>query len=235
MKDVLDDNNSQDQIQNVCISWAAFHASRTAAVANIPPDISCLLPLFQKEAKSVAKILHAMNTVKSSVEFLNPGQTPVITCDQPLYAIQWQWPKTNGEKNFVGGLHIEMTAWRTLEDLLDGSDLMSAITQANVASSGTVDSFLKASHVSRTRHAHQVTACSLHILMCRVYDEYVEGLAVNDTKLEFHQWGDYKSSSCPHFKYWSLVLRIQLTILLFVRSLREGKFRQQRSYQKFAS
>ena len=86
VKDVLD-NNSQHQIQNVCISWAAFHASRTAAVTNIPPDISCLLPLFQEEAKSVAMILHAMNTVKSSVEFLNPGQTPVITCDQPLYAI----------------------------------------------------------------------------------------------------------------------------------------------------
>ena len=72
VKDVLDDN-SQDQIQNVCTSWAAFHASRTAAVANIPPDISCLLPLFQEEAKFVAMILHAMNTVKSSVEFLNPG------------------------------------------------------------------------------------------------------------------------------------------------------------------
>ena len=78
VKDVLD-NNGQDQIQNICISWAAFHASRTltAAVTNIPPDIFCLLPLFQEEAKSVAMVLHAMNTVKSSVEFLNPGQTPV--------------------------------------------------------------------------------------------------------------------------------------------------------------
>ena len=110
VKDVLD-NNSQNQIQNVCISWAAFHASRTAAVTNIPPDISCLLPLFQEEAKSIAMILHAMNTVKSSVEFLNPGQTPVITCNQPLYEIakkiQWQWPETQGEKNFV------CCTWRT--------------------------------------------------------------------------------------------------------------------------
>jgi len=109
-----------------------------------------------------------------------------------------------------------MTAWRTLGDLLDGRGWTSAITQANVASSGTADSFLKASHISRTRHAHQVTACSLHIFMCRAYDEYVEGLAENDTKLEFHQWRDNKSSSCPHFKYWSLVLKIQLTILLLV-------------------
>ena len=50
-------------------------------------------------------ILHSMNAVKRSVEFLNPGQTPVIACDQPLYAIakknQWQWPETLGEKKFV--------------------------------------------------------------------------------------------------------------------------------------
>ena len=229
MKDVLD-NNGQDQIQQSFISWAAFHAIRTAAVTNVPPDISCLLPLFQEEAKSVAMILHAKNTVKSSVEFLNPGQTPVITCDQPLYAIakkiQWQLPETQGEKNFVvvlGGLHIEMTAWRTLGDFLDRSGWTSTITQANVASSGTADSFLKASHVSRTRHAHQVTACSLHILMSRAYDEYVEGLSESDTTLEFHQWQDYKSSSCPQFKYWSMVLKIELTILLFVRSQWEGQ------------
>ena len=146
MKDVLD-NNGQDQIQNICRSWAEFHASRTATVKSIPPDISCLLPLFQEEAKSAATILHAMNTVASSVEFLNPGQTPVIMCNQPLYAItkkiQWQWPETKGERNFVvvlGGLHIEMTAWRTLGDLLDRSSWRSAITQAKVTSSGTTDS-----------------------------------------------------------------------------------------------
>ena len=69
-----------------------------------------------------------------------------------------------------------------------GSSWTGAITQANVASSGTADLFLKAFHVSRTRHAHQFTACSLHILMCRAYDEYVVGLTENDTKLEFHQW-----------------------------------------------
>lgn len=153
VKDVLN-NNGQDQIQQSFISWAVFHASQTPAFTNIPPDISCLLLLFQEEATSVAMILHAMSTVKSSLEFLNPGQTPVITCDQPLYVIakkiQWQLPETQGEKNLVvvlGGLHIEMTAWRTLEDFLDGSGWRSAITQANVTSSGTADSFLKASHV----------------------------------------------------------------------------------------
>ena len=230
VKNVLE-HNSQNEIQESNLSWAAFHASRTVGVTDIPPDISCLLPLFQEEAKSVAMILHSMNIVKRSVEFLNPGQIPVIACDQPLYAIakkiQWQWPETHGEKKYVvvlGGLHIEIAAWRALGDFLEGSGWTSVITHANVASSGTADSFLKASHVSRTRHAHQVTACSLHILMCRAYEEYVKGLSEESNKLEFHQWQEYNSSSRPHFKCWSLVLKIQLTILLFVQSLRQGRF-----------
>ena len=118
-------------------------------------------------------------------------------CLSSFTKIQWQWPETQGEKNFVvvlGGLHIEMTA-------------LGAFGRA--FASGTADSFLKASHVSRTRHAHQVTACSLHILMSRAYDEYVEGLSESDTKLEFHQWQDYKSSSRPQFKYWSMVLKVR--------------------------
>jgi hypothetical protein len=138
-----------------------------------------------------------------------------------------QWPESHGEKKYVvvlGGLHIEIAAWRALGDLLEGSGWTSAITPANVASSGTADSFLKASHVSRTRHAHQVTACSLHILSCRAYEAYVDGLSEWDAKLEFQQWQEYKSGSCPQFRYWSLVLKFQLTILLFVRSLREGRF-----------
>ena len=73
VKSILD-HNRQDEIQERSISWAAHHASRSAEVLDISPVILCLLPLFQEEAKSVAMILHAMNTVQHSVEFLNPGK-----------------------------------------------------------------------------------------------------------------------------------------------------------------
>ena len=78
---------------------------------------------------------------------------------------EWQWPETHGEKYFVvlGGLHIEIPAWRAQGALCRGT------------------------------------------------------VKENDNKPEFHQWQEYKSSSCPHFRSWSLVLKIQLTILLFVR------------------
>ena len=48
-----------------------------------------------------------------------------------------------------------MAALRTMGDLLDRSGWTGALVQAGVATSGTADSFLKASHVARTRQAHQ--------------------------------------------------------------------------------
>ena len=63
-----------------------------------------------------------------------------------------------------GGLHIEMAAFRTISDLLDGSGWTSALVEADVITPGTADSFLKASHLTRTRHVHQVTASSLYYL-----------------------------------------------------------------------
>ena len=62
-----------------------------------------------------------MNIVKRAVAVLNPGQVPVISCDQPLYKlakqIQWTWPASHGEDHFVimfGGLHIEMASLKVL-------------------------------------------------------------------------------------------------------------------------
>jgi hypothetical protein len=63
----------------------------------------------------------------------------------------------------MGGLHIEMAAFRTLGDWLKGSGWITAITNAGIASSGVAESFLKASHLARIRHAH-LTAAALYIL-----------------------------------------------------------------------
>ena len=60
-------------------------------------------------------IRHSFDVIACAVNFLNPGQVPVITFDQPLFTIakqiQWKWPDVYGEDKFViifGGLHIEM-------------------------------------------------------------------------------------------------------------------------------
>jgi len=45
------------------------------------PDLTALLPLFEKQAKSHSMIKHSMTVVANAVQYLNPGQTPVIACD----------------------------------------------------------------------------------------------------------------------------------------------------------
>ena len=54
-----------------------------------------------------------MDIVKTSVQYLNPGQILVHAANLPLFAlakqIQWTWPVTRGEDQFVimfGGLYI---------------------------------------------------------------------------------------------------------------------------------
>ena len=113
-------------------------------------------------------IKHRTDVIREATQFLNPGQIPAIALDAPLYAlaksIQLHWPLTHGEAKYVvmfGGLHIEIAIWKTVGDYLDTLGLTNALILAGVASSDTADSFLKAAHLTRTRHAHQVTALAL--------------------------------------------------------------------------
>ena len=116
-------------------------------------------------------IKHGMDVVKQATILLNPGQTPVITFDQPLFAlaklVQWNFPATHGEGQYVAmlrGLHTEMALCNVLGDLLEGSGWTLALSKAEVSSAGTAQSLLNAAHLTRTRHNHQVTLLTLHIL-----------------------------------------------------------------------
>ena len=64
-----------------------------------------MLPLFKEQAHSPAMIKHPVAIVRDAVEFLNPGQIPVVTFDQPLYAIAkqmlWNSPDQFDEDQFV--------------------------------------------------------------------------------------------------------------------------------------
>lgn len=156
-----------------CVAWLAYHASQQheSSFEERTPALSQLLPLFYEKAATAAMVKHGMDVVRRSTEFLNSGQIPVIAMDAPLFAlakyVQWTWPETHGEDKIVvmlGGLHVEMALWKTVGDYLDCSGWTNALTQAGIASSGTAESFLSCSHVTRTRHAHQVNAVVLRKL-----------------------------------------------------------------------
>ena len=88
-----------------------------------------------------------------------------------------------------------------------------------LSTSWCVDSFLKASQISRTLHAHQVTASALFILMHKAYSTHIESVPEGEELLAFSDWQKQAEIESPHFHYWSLTLHLQLTILIFVRSI----------------
>ena len=144
-----------------------------------------------------------MDVVQNAVDHLNPGQTPVLTVDQPLFAlakqIQWKWPEKYGEDKLVvmfGGLHIEMASLKLLGNWLEGSGWVQALTQADIATSGIADSFLKAAHVTCTRRAHQVTAAALYVLQHRAYDHYCQTQSEEDLS-GFEEWRAQRADDIP--------------------------------------
>ena len=176
--------------------------------------------MFYENAHSIAMILHAMNVIKAAVNHVNPGQTPDIALDQPLFAlgklIQWNWPSTHGEKKFIlmlGGLHIKMAAFNFLGDWLDGSGWTSALVAAEVATGGVADSFIKASQVTRTRRVYQVTATCLFILQSKAYSDYFETLENGEEPLQFTDWVNKMPKERPQFLYWNRVLFLELCVL----------------------
>ena len=161
------------------ISWAAYCASKSCLPSHEPAIIS-LLPMFFENAHSLAMIAHSMKVIKSAVQHINPSQIPVIAVDQPLFALAKQIQGTLGEIYnedqyviMLGGLHIEMAAFKMLGKWLNCSGWAEALCNAGVATQGVADSFLAASHLTRTRRAHQVTTASLNLLMSKGYEEYL--------------------------------------------------------------
>lgn len=106
-------------------------------------------------------IKHGMDVVRRAIQFLNPGQIPACNC-VGCTTLCLGKVRMCGLKHMVCcRLHIEMAIWNTFGDYLELSGWTTALTQAGIASSGTADSFLKAAHLTRTRHAHQVSALAL--------------------------------------------------------------------------
>ena len=119
-----------------------------------------------------------------------------------------------------GGLHSEMATWKTFGDYLESSGWTSAVSQAGIVSSGTADSLLKAAHLTRTRHAHQVSALALSKLQ---HDAFLQSEGLHDENTK-ETWRQAAMAKSPTFQYWDTILRMEILGLLFVSAHREKKF-----------
>ena len=185
--------------QEHCI-MGSISCISTATVGEYPSHY-CLIATVFKKANTPAMVKHGIRLVQAITAYLNPDQILVLACDQPIFTqckyIQWKWPGICGENKMIimlGGLHVEKVLWYSFGDLLAFSGWTEALTEADVATSGTADHFLKASHTTHFRHAHQVTALALSKLQQDALDS-------SDSK-DFEAWCLKTIKDSPNFHYW---------------------------------
>ena len=128
--------------------------------------------------------------------------------DQPLFAlakyVQWSWPQSLGEDGFIvfGGLHIKMALWNTIGDFLDCSGWTAALCEAGIATAGVADSFLKVSHLTRTRRSHQITA----LMLSKLQQEAWESVRAENEEVSFEEWKQTMIKNCPTFQSLKFLL-----------------------------
>ena len=214
--DVISSSNSE-----TCSPWGMHHSAKFTSGAI--PGIHSMMPPIPKKVASVEAQYHCMTIIKRTIAFTNEGQIPVDVSDQPVFArsreVQIRYPSEFGNEKYVcllGDLHIEQSTQVLHGLLIKGSGLEGVLSKSNLSTSGT-STIVDTNDLKRTRYCIQVSACSIYMLL---KDSYVK----SESHLSIFDWLDEKCKSSQMCFYWRMILRFQLQILIFVRSIRAGNF-----------
>ena len=187
------------------------------------PGINTISPLLRDKVHTLNMQAHCMLLNINSVNILNEGQTPVDTCDEPLFALskeaQYRNPKLF--ENYVvlfGALHIEHSFLGMHGDLINGSGLLEILNRLNFTTIGVSGLSVKAdvNSIKRARYCIQVALCALYKKLTAVE-------ADGSAKLPF-EWLSEQANTSQSCFYWKLIIEYQVHLLVFVRSIREGNF-----------
>jgi len=111
-----------------------------------------------------------------------------------------------------------MAIMSTIGTWLEGSEWDQILVKADVTTSERAKSLLKASHVKRTRFAHQVSAVALYIIQREAYSRYCE--ASSDQDITLNEWRNKRIGESSQFVFWNTTLEFELLLLQFVKSVR---------------
>ena len=184
-------------------------------------------PLFSDEkADSLSMQKHVMTVVKKAIDFVNPGQTPIIEGDCPLYArlkrCQILFPNEVGEHNFVcmmGFLHLEMCLQEVGGKILGGSGWEQMFCKSGLHTPGVASSLLGGKFVKRTRSAYLLTLAWLEVMKNLCYNESCKEIGPHEP---IQAWEE-RLFSHPTICYWGKTVKNFLQKLcIFIRCQRLG-------------
>ena len=107
-----------------------------------------------------------MNIIMDTIGEINPSQTSVDVCDQPIYALtkqlQWRFP-SNFRKYFClfGGLHVEKCLLVLHSDFIKGSGLPEVLGLSSNLSICSLENTMLFVNDIGARYALQLSACEI--------------------------------------------------------------------------
>ena len=200
--------------------WASYWADKKLYKKR-KKDFAALLPLLRDKVHTLSMQFHCMENSTKTIREVNPNQTPVDICDQPVFALtkRLMWKHDRFKKYFClfGGLHVEKSLLVMHGEFVTGSGLLKllGISNLSVCSLQTVAS--TASDIKGARYALQVSACV-------IYKKLVDAHANSDSSLPILDWLDVISARSTMALYWKHIMELEVHILIYIRSIREGNF-----------
>ena len=116
-----------------------------------------------------------------------------------------------------GQLYIEQCLLVIHGQMIKGSGLLEILTENKFSMIG-LSAVVDVNNIKRARYALQITFCSL-------FNQLHEAMPNSLTDLSPYNWLSQKSKDSTSFLYWKCVIDLQVLILLYVRSIREGNFK----------
>ena len=139
-------------------------------------DITTILPLIREKVHTLDTQYHCVDIISKTINVINPGQTPVDVCDQPVCAltkqIQWKFPARFGNFSYFslfGGLHVEKSLLTVHGEFIKGSDLPELLGQSNLSITGIENTTVDVNHIKRARYGLQISACVIYHKLKEAY------------------------------------------------------------------
>ena len=201
--------------------WASHHFLQNRFPL-CEKDFTAVLPLLREKVHTLSMQYHCMSIITDTIGEINPGQTPVDVCDQPIFALtkQIQWRHPDKSKNYFflfGGLHIEKSLLLMHSDFIEGSGLPQLLGIRNLSICNLQTTVLSVTDITGARYALQVSACA-------IYNQLSSAHLSSESSLSIFDWLIEKSKKSVMALYWRQILELQIYILIYIRSIRESNF-----------